>query len=99
MKVIIKEPNKAPYTADIPNELEAIQSIVGGHIEVARFDFGLIGIINEEGKLMGLEPSGLNYYGDPLVGNVILCGEAGADFADIPERFARLIDDLYGRRS
>lgn len=95
MRIIFKEPHKDPRTMIIPNDLSVMQDLVGGHIEVVRFKYGLIGIVNEEGKLLGLEPSGLNYYGDQLVGNVILCGEDGEEFADVPEEIANLIDDLY----
>ena len=56
MKVLIVEPMKAPYTAEIDGSLESMQNIVGGLIQVIYpFDDPEIALVcNDEGKLMGL---------------------------------------------
>lgn len=75
MKVVVKEPNKAPIEKDIENTLEALQELVGGWIEFSVYNnFDIV--VNEEGKLMGLEPNLINEYNDVLVGTVVFVGEA-----------------------
>ena len=55
MRVLIVEPLKAPYTAEIDGSLESMQNIVGGLIQVIYpFDDPVALICNDEGKLMGL---------------------------------------------
>ena len=55
MKVLIVEPLKAPYTADIDGSLDSMQNIVGGLIQVIYpFNDPVALICNDEGKLMGL---------------------------------------------
>lgn len=94
MKIVFKEPDKPPRTMVIPNDLHTLQQLVDGYIEVVRLNNGLLAIVNEEGKLRGLKPSGLEFKGDPLVGNVILCGEDGDQFTDVPEDIATVVDAL-----
>ena len=51
--------------------------------------------MNEEGKLRGLEP---NFYlgaiGDTIVGPVLVVGENGDEFADLPEDEAEEIERI-----
>lgn len=60
--VVVVEPKKRPYKKIIKNDLETFKSIVGGWIEhisiKERPNGSRIGIyLNEEGKLIGLEPN------------------------------------------
>lgn len=86
MRVLMKEPGKDPRTMVIPNDLGTLQQLVDGYIEVHKLTDGLVMIVNEEGKLKGLEP---NFYVDRLkdtiLGTAIFCGEDGEEFADINE--------------
>ena len=55
MKVVIVEPKKKPVVHDIDADLESMQKIVGGPIEVVYpFDEPVALICNEEGKLLNL---------------------------------------------
>ena len=55
MKVLIVEPLKVPYTANIDGSLDSMQNIVGGLIQVIYpFDDPVALVCNDEGKLMGL---------------------------------------------
>ena len=55
MKVLIVEPLKAPYAAEIDGSLKSMQKIVGGLIQVIYpFDDPVALVCNDEGKLMGL---------------------------------------------
>ncbi len=86
MRAIYKAPGKDPQTVEIGNELNVLQQIVGGYIETVRISDKGILIMNEEGKLLGLEP---NFYlgaiGDTIVGPVLVVGEDGEDFASLPD--------------
>jgi Domain of unknown function (DUF3846) len=87
IEVIIVEPNQPARIETIPNTLEAKQKIVGGYIEVIRMD-GFDIIINEEGKLIDLEPNFGIYGGqDYVAGTAIFAGvnyETG-DFKSLNE--------------
>lgn len=83
MKVIIKKPKeKYGIFTDIPNELETLQKIVGGYIEVAPYHNALI-ICNENGKILNL-PKNINYEYDYIAGTIIVCGHDREDFSDVP---------------
>ena len=59
MNVLLVEPWKYPKVIELENEYESLKDAVGGMIEVTYpFDEDEVGIIlNEEGKLIGLEPN------------------------------------------
>lgn len=55
MTVLVVEPWKRPYTAEIPAGLESLQKMVGGLIQaVYPFEDNVALIVNDEGKLLGL---------------------------------------------
>ena len=69
MRILYKQPGEDPRSMVIPNELGVMQQLVGGHIETLRISDNGILVMNEEGKLLGLEP---NFY-------------HGEDFASLPD--------------
>lgn len=74
IKVVLVIPEKTPIEMVIDNELNVLQGLVGGHIECIRFD-GYDIIINEEGKLEGLQPNFIIYDGaDYVAGTAIFAG-------------------------
>lgn len=92
IKVIIKEPYKNPYEAEIENTLEEFQRIVGGYIEtvtcpgVPEVEI----ICNEEGKIMGLAPNlfvtNLYLMPDVIAGTVIVVGVVGEEFVSLTDK-------------
>lgn len=73
LRVIILHPKQAPEVKEVPNALESLQSIVGGYIESVRLKadgFKYVVLVNEEGKLKGLQPN-LVWMGDVLVGPAV----------------------------
>ena len=46
LRILMVEPQKAPYEASIPHELTAMQQAVGGLIEVARNGDGTLLVCN-----------------------------------------------------
>jgi len=91
IKAIIKRPDEEfGHIANISCTLENLQEIVGGKIETAYLGHGLILIVNEEGKLMNLEPNfrtGRGFFADTIVGTAVLVGVNGEDFGDVPITF------------
>ena len=57
--------------------------MVGGHIEPFGMD-EVIAIVNEEGKILGLEPN-RRYGNDILVGNIIIVGDGEEEFISLTE--------------
>lgn len=93
MRAIIKEVGKNPVVADIKNELEDIQSVVGGYIEIVPselYNANIAVICNEEGLLMGLEPNMVIGY-NVVVGNILFVGVDGEDFCDLSDEQIELI--------
>ena len=66
----------------INNDLESLQHMVGGFIEVITLCSDLVVICNEEGRLMGL-PHCCTIAGVEFVGPVIVAGKQGDEFADV----------------
>ena len=85
IKVIIKEPGKAPEIKTITNDLGTLQSIVGGYIEAVTLASGLVIICNEEGKLWNL-PYNFDFGGQSFVGTVVIAGIDDDNFASFPEQ-------------
>ena len=75
IRVLVKEPGKPAEVREIENTLEAFQAIVGGHIEALRIRDDLCCYVNEEGKLLNLQPNFI--IGRQYVSNVdIIVGTA-----------------------
>lgn len=91
IKAIIKRPDEEfGHITNISNTLENLQRTVGGKIETVYLGHGLILIVNEEGKLMNLEPNfrtARGFFADTIVGTAILVGQNGEDFGDVPITF------------
>ena len=89
MKAIIVEPDARPRVADIQSDLESLQEIVAGDIQVVYPFDDPVGIIcNDEGKILGLplnralrDENGEIY--DILSGTFIVAGLTEDDFGDL----------------
>lgn len=98
MRVIIKEVGKNPIVTDIKNELEDIQSVVGGYLEIvpSQLAYEKIAVIcNEEGLLMGLKPNMRIGY-NTVVGNILFTGVDGGEFCDLSDEQIELIMSSCG---
>ena len=96
-----KEPEIIYLSEKSENCLPQLQALVGGNIECLSLDslnkdIGVDMILNEEGKLIGLEPNILlrekyidrtlsNKVCDVIMGNAILIGVSDYDFTSLPE--------------
>ena len=72
MRVLFKSPNEKFEEREVENSLESMQKLVHGFVEQIPTDIHdkVFMLVNEEGKLIGLEPN-LHYYRDVIVGNIV----------------------------
>lgn len=80
MVKIIKTNGEIIDLEDKELQLEQMQKVVGGYIEIVRLKNGWLVVCNEEGKLIGLEENpvatlvcNINGFNDTIVGDVIIC--------------------------
>ena len=84
MKVIRKEPGKAPEIVEVENELEALQKAVGGYIETFTFAVDACVICNEEGFNIGL-PYNTRVGRCHFFGPILIVGTDGEELTDVPQ--------------
>ena len=77
LRVLIVEPEKPPYVAEIENNLRSLQEMVGGNIQYVELDRDTFFYCNEEGKLLGLLGNRKLDNGDIVAGTFIICREDG----------------------
>lgn len=63
IKVVIFEPGKPGRIDYIPNKLQNMQRVVGGHIETVHLCRDAVIVCNEEGRLQGLPENRLGICG------------------------------------
>ena len=86
MKVVIVEPGKHPYEAEIDSSLESLQKTVGGYIEaIYPFEDMVALISDEEAKLESDTQWNRILGGDIIKGTFFLCGIEGENFCDLPD--------------
>ena len=73
IRVLKVEPHEHPKECILENTLEALQEAVDGYIDIIGLEDDICILLNDEGKLIGLE--GNRSLGDDiLVGNFYICG-------------------------
>ena len=99
MKVLIVEPEKAPYAAEIPTGLESLQKQVGGLIQALYLADAAL-ICNDEGKLIGLpwnrplfDEEGKLY--DIIAGTFLVAGLKEDDFGSLTDAQIRKYTELF----
>ena len=100
MKVLLVKPHEYAVEAEIENSLKAEQQVVGGNIEVfAPNNDPVVFIMNEEGKVLGLEENRALYdrhgnVSDIIAGTFFVCGVNGDDFTglspDLMDKYKQL---------
>ena len=85
MKAVYKEPGKAARIVEIENSLQALQKAVGSYIETVTLFSDATILCNEEGRLLGM-PYNITICGVSFVGQLLIVGIAGEDFAGLTEQ-------------
>lgn len=91
MRVVYKVPNHAPFECEIPNSLNALQSMVQGHIEVLELKNGVDMIVNEMGKLENTPLNNVLWLQDikqevAIYGAMVLCSTDDEDFCSLDNK-------------
>ena len=93
LKIEVGEP---PEIKEIPNELSSLQHEVGGLIECVYLDDGSIAVVNEEGKLNGMDPN-RRLGADIICGPFFICGDTlDGDFASLSEGQIQKYSEKFG---
>lgn len=99
IRVLLLEPGKLARVEEIGEELSDLQAVVGGYIEAAYFfDDPVALVVNEDGKINGLEPNRGIYEDDQLVdiifGPAFLCGDSGEEFSSLSDELIEKYSEL-----
>lgn len=103
MKVVICEPNKNARIAEIGNELEDMQEVVGGYIEaVYPWEDEVAIVCNDEGKFNGCEPCRALYDDDGnmydiVFGTFFICGCSGEDFDSLSDEMINKYKEMFNK--
>lgn len=100
LKVILVKPRCNPEVIEVENELEALQSLVGGYIETVTMPIKPYHIIvcNEEGKLQRL-PLNRQVGGDIIVGTFFITKSQGSEFVSLEQEEIDELLELYSLTS
>lgn len=82
IKVVKIEVGQPPVVKEIENTLDGLQKEVEGNIECVYLDDDCIAVINEEGKLNGMEPN-RRLGADIICGPFFICGDDGENFGSL----------------
>lgn len=83
--VMVKNPGRPWHETRVINNLTHFQALVGGYIETVPVDEGMLLLVNEEGKLRGMDPN-FEYEDDILCGPVVAVGIRDDSFTSCPIR-------------
>ena len=99
IKVIILEPTKKAFIKEIGNDLESMQKVIGGNIEVIYpFDDEVCLVCNEEGKIIGLPLNRAIYDNegniiDIIAGTAFICDCSKEDFQSLkPQHVGKYLE-------
>ena len=101
MKIVKVEPGKKAEIAEIENDLDAMQELVGGFIECIYWHGGPFVIIcNEEGKLQGLRLNRAlmtddGRFADVISGTFFIAGVKGDEFIGLSDEQAEEFRAIY----
>lgn len=75
IRILKIEPGKIPYEKEINNDLKGIQAEVEGLFECVYLDDNCIAVVNEEGKINGMELN-RRIGNDIIAGPFFICGDS-----------------------
>lgn len=101
IRVLVVEPMEEPRLTEIPNDLSAMQQLVGGYIQaVYPYEDSVALVCNEEGKLMCLPSNRMlrDSAGDPydvICGTFFVAGLGEEDFCSLTDEQASRYRELF----
>ena len=95
IRVVIYRINGTSEDILVPNELNSLQGIVGGHIETLTLSRSLIIVCDEEGYI---KHKRRNPFLDCIYGDFFICGADGDEFASLTDIDKRTFETLMKER-
>ncbi len=95
IRVLKVEPHEHPKECILENTLEALQEAVDGYIDIIGLEDDICILLNDEGKLRGLE--GNRSLGDDiLVGNFYICGsDAEGNLTSLTDEEIKFYTEMF----
>ena len=93
MTIAKLEPKRELEIIEIDGSLESMQDVVGGYIEIVPWVKGLVLVVNEEGKLLGLDYN-FTFGNDIIVGTAFFAREDGEDLTDLTDNDIDLLKQI-----
>ncbi len=95
IRVLMVEPNEHPKEFLLKNTLPAMQEAVGGLIDIVDLNDDACILLNDEGKLTGLEGN-RRIGNDVIVGNFYICGYTdGGELASLSDEALEKYMELF----
>lgn len=90
IRILALPVDREPYITNIENSLRNMQRFVGGYIEAETILQApeVVLVCDEEGVLKG---RAVNPCVPDIVGDCFLCGVAGEEFADLPDKWKSIL--------
>ena len=90
IRILALPVDREPYITNIENSLKNMQRFVGGYIETETILQApeVVLVCDEEGVLKG---RAVNPSVPDIVGDCFLCGVAGEEFADLPDKWKSIL--------
>lgn len=101
IRVVYFPVNSEPKVIEITDKLSSYQNLVGGYIEVVPLPIAdMIAVVNEEGKLQGLDFNRFLYdqnknIVDNLVGDFFVCYAPDEEFESVPDNMIETVKDYF----
>lgn len=90
LSVVIVPVGAAPYQAVINDDLETIQSLVGGYFEVVSLGAGLLILCDDEAKIKN-KPGNRRINHHIIAGQFIVVADGGEEFSSLSESQAQTV--------
>ena len=74
IRVLKVEPHEYPREHILRNDLKSMQEVVGGLIDIIDLEKDVCVLLNDEGKLIGLDGNRRLWNGDIITGTFYVCG-------------------------
>lgn len=83
IKVVVQEPGKISEIATVVNDLKPMQELIGGYLETLTLPNGLVLVMDEEGRLKGLQENVRSVQFGTIVGRLFITAAEGESFRSL----------------
>ncbi len=95
IKILKIEVGQKPYVKEIGNDLKSLQAEVGGLIQPVEIGGDCLAVVNEEGKINGMQPNRWLGSDDIICGDFFICGDSAEDFCSLNDEQIKVCSDIF----